>query len=183
MKLIIGLGNIGANYDGTRHNAGFMALNTIAKTHGLQWQQKDRFKATVAQGVIGGQKVTLAKPDTFYNLSGQTALAIKQFYKIANSDILVIHDELALPFGTLRSRVGGSDAGNNGIKSISEAVGTDTARIRIGIANQHLSRTDAADFVLGHFSADEKQTLPDILKKATAIAEAFIQNSFEHTTV
>jgi PTH1 family peptidyl-tRNA hydrolase len=167
MKLLVGLGNPDSHYDGTRHNVGFAIIDAVANAHGLTWQVKDKFKAAIAEGVIDGQKTILAKPHTYYNLSGEAVLAIKQFYKIENNDVVVIHDELALPFGTLRTRIGGSDAGNNGLKSIIATVGADVARIRIGIANEFTSKQDAADFVLGRFTADEQQQMPDIKKPQT----------------
>ena len=182
MKLIIGLGNPEPQYDATRHNAGFAIVEAFADAHNLSWQLKDKFKATTAEGVVNSQKVILVKPHTYYNLSGEAALAVKQFYKIDNADILVVHDELALPFGTLRTRVGGSDAGNNGLKSIIATVGADVARIRIGIANDFTGRQNAADFVLGRFTANESAKMPDIKKHAIALIDAFIASDFAHTT-
>lgn len=183
MKLIVGLGNKDAHYDGTRHNVGFAVAEVFAAANNLQWQHKDKFKASVAEGMVDGEKVLLLKPSTYYNLSGEAVLAAKQFYKIDNPDILVLHDELALPFGTIRTRRGGSDAGNNGLKSIIATIGEDVARVRIGIANEFTARQDAADFVLGHFSADEKKQLPTIQKHAQQCIGAFIDGSFDHTTV
>lgn len=182
MKLIIGLGNHDAQYTGTRHNAGFAVADAFASANSLDWQPKDKFKAAVAEGVVNGQKVIVIKPHTYYNLSGEAALAVKQFYKIDNADILVVHDELALPFGTLRTRIGGSDAGNNGLKSIIATVGADVARVRIGIANEFLGRQDAADFVLGRFTADEQSKMPDIKKHALDLLGVFIAGDFAHTT-
>lgn len=183
MKLIIGLGNIGPHYEGTRHNVGFMMLDAYAAAHGLGWQTKDKFKAETAEGYIGTEKVILVKPTTYYNLSGEAALAVKQFYKIDINDTLVVHDELALPFGTIRTRIGGSDAGNNGLKSIIATVGAEVARIRVGIANDLSAKQDAADFVLGRFSHDEKKQLPVIQKHALEHIGAFITHEFDHTTV
>src|SRR5258707_5952830 len=113
MKLIVGLGNIGDHFNGTRHNVGFKVIDALAEAKGLNWQFKDKFKASVAEGEVDGQKIILAKPTTYYNLSGDAVQATKQFYKLDNADILVLHDELDLPFGTVRARLGGSDAGNN----------------------------------------------------------------------
>jgi len=182
MKLIVGLGNYDPHYDNTRHNAGFSVIDTFAGAHSLDWQTKDKFKADIAEGVVAGEKVILVKPRTYYNLSGDAVLAVKQFYKIENADILVIHDELALPFGTLRTRIGGSDAGNNGLKSIIATVGVDVARIRMGIANDLLSRQPAADFVLSRFTADEQSKMPEIKKHALELIGVFIAGDFAHTT-
>ncbi len=183
MKLIIGLGNPDIHYDGTCHNVGFAVAEAFAAANNLDWHAKDKFKASVAEGVVQGEKVLAVKPATYYNLSGEAVLAIKQFYKVENADILVLHDELALPFGTVRTRRGGSDAGNNGLKSIIATVGEDVARVRIGIANEFTARQDAADFVLGHFSHDETQKLGDIKKHAMQCISAFVDGSFDHTTI
>lgn len=184
MKLIVGLGNIGAHFTGTRHNVGFAVLDNFATAHGLEWTPKEKFKSVVAEASIYGQKIILAKPTTFYNLSGEAVRAIKDFYKIDNTDILVIHDELALPFSTIRIRPNGSDAGNNGIKSIINHCGADFARIRVGIANDISARYDAADFVLGHFSATELADWPKIAKKACQHIDLFINpdQTFAHTS-
>jgi PTH1 family peptidyl-tRNA hydrolase len=183
MKLITGLGNIGPTYEGTRHNVGFMLLDFFARANNLDWQAKDKFKATVAEGYIGTEKVILVKPTTYYNLSGEAVLAVKQFYKIENANILVVHDELALPFGTLRTRVGGSDAGNNGLKSIIACVGQDVARIRVGIATDLSAKQDAADFVISRFTHHERTQFADIQKHALDLIGAFVTNDFNHTTV
>jgi len=183
MKLIVGLGNPDPNFDGTRHNVGFATIEVLAAANNLDWQQKDKFKSSVAEGVLDGEKVILLKPRTYYNLSGDAVLAVKQFYKLENPDILILHDELALPFGIIRSRLGGADAGNNGVKSIISAIGEDFARIRIGIANEHTTNQDAADFVLGHFNHDENKALVEVKKHALLMAEAFIRGEFDHTTI
>ena len=108
MKLIIGLGNPEPRYDLTRHNVGFFALDRLADLAGLTFAPKSKFKADMAEFSIGNEKILLAKPTTYYNESGQAARAICDFYKIAPDDVLVIHDELSLPFGTIRTRTGGS---------------------------------------------------------------------------
>lgn len=183
MKLIVGLGNPDKNFDGTRHNIGFATLDEIAKSKDLTWVKKDKFKAMAAEGYEGAEKILLIKPLTYYNLSGEAVQAAAHFYKIDLNDILVIHDELALPLGALRTRVGGSDAGNNGLKSIVATIGADFARIRIGIANEFTAKTDAADFVLGHFSHAENQKLEDIKNHAQKFAESFINNNFVRATI
>jgi PTH1 family peptidyl-tRNA hydrolase len=182
MKLIVGLGNYDPHYDNTRHNVGFAVVDSFADAHGLDWQIKDKFKATIAEGVVAGEKILVVKPHTYYNLSGEAVLAVKQFYKLDTSDILVIHDELALPFGTIRTRIGGSDAGNNGLKSIIATVGADVARIRIGSANDMLGRQPAADFVLSRFTPDEQAAIPEIKKHAIELIGVFIAGDFAHTT-
>lgn len=182
MKLIIGLGNIGPHFAGTRHNVGFETVDAYAAEHNLAFLEKEKFKAHIAEGVMGDGKIIIAKPTTYYNLVGDSVQMIKQFYKIDDADILVVHDELALPFGTVRTRPDGSAAGNNGVKSIIAAIGDSFPRIRIGIANEFLPRTDAADFVLSRFSHEESQKLPDIKKHAVTLIDAFVDGAFEHTT-
>lgn len=179
MKLVVGLGNIGDHFKGTRHNIGFTVLDSLSG----DWLDKPKFKSSVAEASIAGEKVLLIKPATYYNLSGDAVLAVKNFYKLTNADILVIHDELALPFGTIRTRAQGTDAGNNGIKSIISQLGNDFARIRIGISNDFTTKTDAADFVLGHFSHDELKKMTDITTSCHKLVQDFANNKFEQTSI
>ena len=182
MKLIIGLGNPEEKFTHTRHNVGFRVLDDFAKEQGASFKLEKKFKAEVAELSSDGEKVILAKPMTYYNLSGEAARAICDFYKIEPHDALVIHDELALPFGTIRSRLGGSDAGNNGVKSINTHLGPDTARIRVGIWNDLRDRIDDANFVLSRFTAEESAALDEKTQKITSLIDAFIQGQFEPTT-
>lgn len=182
MKFIIGLGNTGSHYDHTRHNCGFAMLNFLARQWDCnEWQDKPKFKAIISQAIVADEKVILAKPTTYYNLSGEAVRTIKDFYRIALTDILVIHDELALPIGTLRTRLEGSDAGNNGIKSINQHIGTGFARIRIGIANEQVAHQDAADFVLARFTHSEQQKLDELAPHVQQFAEDFIQENKQFT--
>lgn len=182
MKLIIGLGNPEPRFKNTRHNVGFRILDEYAKEKGTEFQQKDKFRALIAETIIDGEKVLLAKPTTYYNLVGESARLITDFYKIAPEDTLVIHDELALPFGTIRTRLGGSDAGNNGIKSISQHLGDKTARIRIGVYNELRDRIDDADFVLSNFTSQEAESLGKLTKKVCTIVDDFVDESFQVTS-
>jgi PTH1 family peptidyl-tRNA hydrolase len=182
VELIIGLGNPEERYKNTRHNVGFRVLTEYAKEKGTEFQHKDKFKADIAELTVDGEKVILAKPTTYYNNAGESARLISDFYKIATSDILVVHDELALPFGTIRTRPGGSDAGNNGIKSISQHLGPDTARIRVGVYNELRDRIDDADFVLSNFTASETEQLPNLLKSCHNLMDTFCKGTFEATT-
>ncbi len=167
ITLIVGLGNVGKEFEGTRHNSGFMAVDAYAKENGFPaWQEKAKFKALLSEDFVAGQKVVLAKPTTLYNLSGESVRALKDFYKLSNKDIIVIHDELDLPFGTVKEKQGGGSAGSNGLKSIISHIGEDFKRIRIGIKNDLLEKMDAADFVLSKFSSTEKKQLDQIIKTA-----------------
>lgn len=167
ITLIVGLGNIGKEFEGTRHNSGFLAVEAYAKQLKFpDWQEKPKFKALVCEDFINGKKVILAKPTTLYNLSGESVQAIKAFYKLADSDITIVHDELDLPFGTVKEKNGGGSAGNNGIKSVTSHIGENYKRIRIGIKNAQLEKMDPADFVLSKFSAAEKKQLNTVIEAA-----------------
>ena len=170
MKLLIGQGNNDLKYAGTRHNVGFMALDVFAAREGSDtaFLYKPKFQAEIAELTIAGEKVLLVKPTTFYNETGRAARLLADFYHIAAEDILVIHDELALPFGHIRIRNQGSDGGNNGIKSLNRTLGEHFWRIRIGIQNTYTSRTDKAVFVLSQFTKDERAALQDTILPAVA---------------
>ena len=127
MKLILGIGNPERQYDGTRHNVGFQMLDKIAADAGVSFKRSDKFRADIAEISMSGEKALLVKPTTYYNLVGESARSLLDFYKLSPGDFLIIHDDLALPLGTVRTRVGGSDGGNNGLKSLSAHVGTGTA--------------------------------------------------------
>ena len=173
-KLVVGLGNIGKKYEITRHNAGFLCIDNAVKLAGGDWKEKKAFKCHLAEVRIGEKRVIFIKPTTLMNLSGDAVQAVKQFYKLKNSDILVVHDELALMYGSLRIRVGGSDAGNNGIKSVSAAIGEDYARLRIGIAGEHSDKEDAAAYVLKNFSKAEQGEFKALYAETNALITEFL---------
>ena len=181
MKIIFAQGNPGKQYARTRHNAGFIVLDALANELNSQWKTNDKFRADIAETNIMGEKVLFVKPLSFYNETGQVARAINDFYKLTPSeDVLVIHDELALPFGTLRVRPNGRDAGNNGIKSINSHLGQDYARVRIGVWNERRDLMNDADFVLSAFNEDEATTLNGLVKPSIVpIIEAFVKGTLE----
>lgn len=183
MKLIFALGNPGSEYTGTRHNTGFMAIDSIAQKCGGSFAEKTKFGAYVAEYSHGGEKVLLVKPTTFYNEVGLSARALIDFYKLSPSeDVLVIHDELALPFGTIRTRKKGSDAGNNGIKSLNAHIGEAYARIRVGIHAPDHTGSDAG-YVLSRFNSDEAKALKEeIIPKIHELATAFLTGKLEDTS-
>lgn len=183
MKLIVGLGNPEKKYDRTRHNIGFRVVDEFARQKSAAFQAKDKFKALVAEVQAESEKVILAKPTTYYNLSGEAVRALADFYKIPVEDILVIHDDIALPFGTLRTRDSGSDAGNNGMKSIIEHLSEDIKRVRVGTSNDKLGRMETASFVLGKFTLKETLALKEIFKKTNRVIEQFIDGNFEVSTL
>lgn len=160
MKLILAQGNPGTEYAQTRHNVGWILLDALAKEQGTEFKPQPKFSASIATTDIDGEKVLLVKPTTFYNETGRAARALTDFYKLdPATDLLVLHDDIALPFGTIRIRQKGSDAGNNGIKSLNAHLGHDYWRMRVGIWSEHRERVHDADFVLGKLSATEKTTL------------------------
>jgi len=166
--LIAGLGNPGAEYARNRHNAGFMAVDTIHASYDFgPWRA--RFQGVVSEGVLGRRKVYLLKPGTFMNLSGDSVGAAMRFFKLPINALVVMHDELDLPAAKLKVKTGGGDAGNNGAKSITATLGPDYRRVRIGIGHPG-ERGRVSGHVLGNFTkADEQQWLVPML---TAIAEA-----------
>ena len=183
MKLVFGLGNPGKQYVGTRHNIGFETLDSFAIKQVTGFVLKDKFKAEIAELNLNGEKVLLARPQTFYNEVGQSYRAISDFYKIDPQDTLVIHDELSLPFGMVRVREGGSDAGNNGIKSINQHGGDGSFRVRVGIANQDRQLIGDVDFVLGKLPLDEASRLQkDIMPTLHSLIERFALDSLDSTS-
>jgi peptidyl-tRNA hydrolase, PTH1 family len=186
--LIAGLGNPGPEYAGNRHNAGFMVADLLAERAGARFK-RDRSRAAVAPGRLAGFPVTLAKPMTYMNLSGRPVAALRTFYKIPPERIVVVHDELDLPFGALRLKQGGGDNGHNGLRSVTGALGTrDYFRVRVGIGRPP-GRMDPADFVLHDFSAAERKLVPELLERAADATEALMrrglaaaQNEFHAAT-
>jgi PTH1 family peptidyl-tRNA hydrolase len=166
--LIAGLGNPGAEYARNRHNAGFMAVDVLHESHKFgPW--RSRFQGLIAEGTLGKRKTYLLKPLTYMNLSGDSVGAAMRFFKLPINAVVVIHDELDLPAGKLKAKTGGGDAGNNGARSITSAIGSDYRRVRIGVGHPG-GRDRVTSHVLGNFTkADEKEWLVPML---TAIAEA-----------
>ena len=165
--LVVGLGNPGPGYAGNRHNVGQMALAQLAD-RGSAGFKSHKSNASVAESrsVAGGPRLVLARPNTFMNVSGGPVAALLRFYKIEPARLVVLHDELDLPFDTLRLKFGGGHGGHNGIRDIIAAIGTgDFTRVRIGVGRPP-GRQNAADFVLRDFSGEERATLPNLLVDA-----------------
>lgn len=178
MKLIVGLGNPGEQYRDTRHNVGFLVIDELARRWRVEgW--REAFGALTARATFGGEPVLLAKPLTFMNLSGESVGALASFYKIDPADILVIVDEAALPLGRLRARREGSPGGHNGLKSVSQHLGTNAyPRLRIGVGRGD-GRRDLADHVLGRFQPDEREQISAAVLRAAEAAEMFITDGIE----
>lgn len=188
MKLIVGLGNPGKQYEATRHNVGFMALDYYADRHNIEdFKDKQQLQCRIAILKKDGDSILFMKPATFMNESGRAVRVVADYYNLETPNILVVYDELALPFGVIRARQGGESAGHNGIKSIMQTVGDDFIRLRIGIANSHAKdspdgaedtrsqQADASDFVLSNFSTQEKEYLPMILSASERNITEFIE--------
>ena len=162
MKIFVGLGNPGAKYAGNRHNIGFMAVERIAEDHGFApW--KSRFQGAVSEGMLGREKVLLLKPQTFMNLSGQSVGEAMRFFKLEPGDVTVFHDELDLAPGKCRVKQGGGHAGHNGLRSIHQHIGSEYARVRLGIGHPgHKDRV--AGYVLHDFAKSDQVWLDDLLR-------------------
>ncbi|WP_281951368.1 aminoacyl-tRNA hydrolase [Nitrosophilus kaiyonis] len=162
MFLVVGLGNPGPKYKNNRHNIGFMVVDYLVNhLNPIPISKKD-FKGELYKL----KDILLLKPSTFMNLSGESVKAVKNFYKIKNSNIIVIHDDLDLPFGAIRFKKGGSSGGHNGLKSIDNHIGNDYIRVRIGIGRPK-DKSQVVNFVLNDFNEEEKKYLDDIIKKAS----------------
>ena len=174
--LLVGLGNIGKEYELTRHNAGFICLdNFVEKQDEMEnWILKKDLKSLVSTGRIGDARVIAIKPNTMMNLSGEAVQAAVNFYKIQPEHIVVLHDELDIDFGQIRLRFGGTSAGHNGIKSVTQHIGEDYGRVRIGIGPKKPQRIKSEDFVLQKFSATENEQLPNLTQEVSAILSEFI---------
>jgi len=173
VKLIVGLGNPGRKYEGTRHNVGFDVVDVLAKKHNAAWESAPRgIEAFVARCRI--QDTVLAKPLTYMNLSGAATVGLLQFYKIEIADLLVIVDDVNLELGRLRTRSGGSAGGHNGLKSLIESLGTEEfARLRVGVGRGD-ARRDLADHVLTKFDRDERENVDAATGRAADAAELFV---------
>lgn len=162
MKLIVGLGNVGTRYAGTRHNIGFMAVDRIAEDHRFQpWRRK--FQGEIADGRLGGEKVLLLKPGTMMNLSGQSVGEAARFMKIGVEDVIVIHDEIDLAPARCRVKHGGGHAGHNGLRSIHQHIGADYVRVRLGVGHPG-QKAAVANYVLHDFARADQEWLDDILR-------------------
>jgi len=184
MKIIFAQGNPDSKYQKTRHNVGFMVLDMFAEKHNGEWRDIDKHKGRISTVMIDGEKVLLVKPLSYYNDTGLVARLLIDYYKLSPAeDFLVIHDDLALPLGTIRIRDKGSDAGNNGIKSLNQHIGPLYKRIRIGIWTDMRDRMDDADFVLSVFPNEEMQTLEkDIIPHTITLLEKFLKGTLEATS-
>ena len=177
-QLIVGLGNPGPRYVGTRHNAGFLVVDLLAERLGARFKAH-KGRADVVEGRIGPIAVVLAKPKCYMNESGGPVVSIARFFKVPIERITVVHDELDLPFGTLRLKRGGGDSGHNGLRSTTSALGSrEYARVRIGIGRPP-GRMDPADYVLREWSAAERKELPLLVDRAADAVDKLVTDGLE----
>jgi PTH1 family peptidyl-tRNA hydrolase len=155
LSLVAGLGNPGRDYESTRHNLGWVALDAFAKKHGLAWKQAPQFNAEVARWDAAGRTRWLVKPLTFMNDSGRAVGALARFYKIDSSAVVAVYDDITIDLGLVKVTVSGSAGGHNGVTSLLEHVGSDFARYRLGIGPKQPAQMDMADFVLGKFTPEQ----------------------------
>ncbi len=174
--LLVGLGNPGKDYDGTRHNIGFYCLDAFVAGNEEfgPWVTKKDLKCALTSATLGSTRVLAIKPSTFMNLSGEAVQATLSFYKLDISNVVVVHDELDIEFGQIRTRTGGGTAGHNGLKSIVQHCGENFGRIRIGVNSQQRIKNDEKDFVLKPFSKEEQQQLTDLTRETTAILTEYV---------
>ncbi len=175
MKIIVGLGNPTREYEGTRHNVGFSVIYNISDEYNIKVDTK-KHKALIGKGIIEGEKVILAVPQTYMNLSGESVRELVDYYKCTNEDIIVIYDDISLDVGKLRIRTKGSAGGHNGIKNIISHLGTDVfTRIKVGVGEKP-ARMDLADYVLGRFSVEEQPIIRESADKARNAVETIISS-------
>ena len=173
MKLIVGLGNPGPEYRDSRHNAGFMVLDEIARRHNLTWAMAPvQLPDALVAKKFGAEPVLLSKPLTFMNRSGDAVAALSRYYDVEPVDLLVVVDDIDIPFGRLRARVSGSAGTHNGLRSVVERLGTQFPRLRVGVGRGD-ARRDLADHVLAKFEPAEREQLESIVTRAADAAEMF----------
>jgi len=173
--LIVGLGNPGSAYETTRHNIGFMVIDELIKLHSAQKLSSSSFQGELFKF----KNHFLLKPLTFMNLSGDSIVAVKKFYKV--EEVVVIHDDLDLPFGTLRFKHGGGHGGHNGLKSTDEKISREYARVRMGIGKPE-HKGEVSSYVLGNFNTDEKTHLNEWISHTCEAVEFLLENSLEDTS-
>jgi PTH1 family peptidyl-tRNA hydrolase len=165
LYLVAGLGNPGSDYDRTRHNLGFLTVDELAARLDAGRFKKSKHSALVADARDGETRLVLAKPQTYMNLSGRSIASLMNFFKVELENVIVVHDELDLPFGIVRVKLGGGTAGHNGLRSIVAAIGSDFVRVRIGIGRP-MGRKDPVDYVLEPFGKSEALEVPAIVDRA-----------------
>jgi PTH1 family peptidyl-tRNA hydrolase len=179
IRLLVGLGNPGREYESTRHNVGFWWLDGVARAEKLNFTNEAKFHGLVARGHVYGHEVLMLKPQTFMNVSGRAVGALSQFYKIIPAEILVVHDELDLQPGTARLKLGGGHGGHNGLKDVIAHLGTkDFWRLRVGVGHPG-DRAEVSNYVLNNPRCEERELIDDAMQKAHQIAHLVIEGKTE----
>ena len=178
MKMIVGLGNVGSRYDGTRHNTGFMVVDELADRNQIKIN-KEKDEAMIGQGMIDGEKVLLVKPMTFMNDSGRAVRPLMDFYKIDVDDLVIVQDDLDMEVGRVRLRQKGSAGGHNGIKSLISVIGQDFPRVKIGVGKKPHPEYDLADWVLSRFSRQDTDAIAARWPDVAAAVELMMNDQFE----
>lgn len=179
IKLIVGLGNPGREYESTRHNAGFLWVDELARTHQLAFKAEHKFHGLAARGALHGREIFLLKPHTFMNGSGRAVAALAQFYKIAPQHILVVHDELDLPPGSAKLKLGGGHGGHNGLKDIIAHLATkDFWRLRLGIGHPG-ERGEVSNYVLNPARREEQALIDEAMRRAQDVAVPILEGKLE----
>ena len=179
LRVIVGLGNPGELYKGTRHNLGFLVIDAIASKFSFTWRLDKKFNALIGDGVIRNQKISLIKPQTFMNLSGQSLFKYKEFYKINNPEILVIYDDINLELGNYKLKISGSGGGHNGISSIILKIGADFPRFRLGIHSKYMVSSNLSEFVLGQFKSSEGKIINQLVHQWIKDVDLIINDGVE----
>jgi peptidyl-tRNA hydrolase, PTH1 family len=174
MHLLVGLGNVGREYQATRHNFGFLTLDQVLADYNFCEQSK-KFKSEVFSGEIAGKKIIALKPQTFMNLSGLAVVEAAAFYKVSPESILVLHDDVDLALGKIKVKIGGGHAGHNGLRSIDEAIGKNYMRLRLGVGRPENKEFETADYVLGKFSKEEIKIVDETNKKISKLIAELLE--------
>ncbi|MFK7928381.1 MAG: aminoacyl-tRNA hydrolase [Myxococcota bacterium] len=174
MHVVIGLGNPGRTYDGTRHNAGFLVVDRLA-ARASESVSTAQYGALVGKARLGGHTVVLAKPQSFMNRSGQPAASLKGYYKADNAEVVVIHDDMDIPYGEVRVKSGGGHGGHNGLRDLNQKIGNDYVRVRFGVGRPPQG-WDPADYVLGRWSGPQSDQLDQSVDTAADAVEAVLRD-------
>jgi PTH1 family peptidyl-tRNA hydrolase len=179
-RLIVGLGNPGAEYTVTRHNAGFLLVDQLARRWRGRWLFEKRFNARIVRSEMDGKKLILAQPQTYMNLSGEAVASIMAYYRVLIDAVLIVMDDADLPLGQIRLRPAGSSGGHHGLESIEQHLGTQNyARLRLGIGRQPSVERQIKDYVLSRFTVEETSLFEEVLKRAEDQVECWVLNGIE----
>ncbi len=176
MKLIVGLGNPGREYETTRHNLGFMVLDALAEMWGVHFEANKKLKSEMLATMYGEETILLAKPQTFMNVSGIAVQKIAQFYKLKPEDIWVVSDDIDLELGAIRVRNSGSSGGHNGLQNIIDSIGPDFVRIRVGVGSNRAHNIPSEAYVLQSFSNEQVKELPKVIENTVTILTQALTN-------